>query len=440
MSSVWIEILLILLLIVLNGLFAMSEIAMVAARKVRLQQLAEDGEKAARLALALAKEPNRLLSTVQVGITLVGILTGAVGGASLASRLAPVLAKIPGLAPYSNALAFSLVVVAITYLSLVAGELIPKRLGLNNPERVAMLMARPMSFLSWLARPAVQLLSLSTEVGLRLLGAKTSKEPPITEEEIKILMEQGTQVGVFKEAEQDIVESVFRLANRRVDAIMTPRTEVVWLNLEAPFEVNLEIVLKDRHSLFPVAQGNLDNVLGVISTKDLLAARLQSSTVDLKALVKRPVFVPESMPALKALEEIRRAALPIALVIDEYGGMLGMITLVDVLKAIVGEIPDSGEVFEPLAVQRPDGSWLVDGLLKVDELKELLDLDELPEEERVGYQTVGGLMMSQLGEIPNAGMAFDWNEFHFEVVDMDGRRVDKVLVIPPKAPNDDPEP
>ncbi len=440
MDSAWVEIILIFVLIVINGLFAMSEIAMVSARKVRLQQLAEDGEPSAQVALNMSKEPNRLLSTVQVGITLVSVFTGAFGGARLAGSIAPTLAAIPGLEPYSDGLALALVVLGITYFSLVIGELIPKRLGLNNPERVAMLMARPMAFLAWLTRPVVQLLSVSTEIGLRLLGVKLSKEPPITEEEIKILMDQGTQVGVFEEGEQDIVEGVFRLADRRVDAIMTPRTEVVWLNLDAPLETNMEIVLQSKHSLFPVAQGNLDNVLGVISTKDLLVAHLQGEEVDLKALVQRPLFIPESMPALKALEEIRRATLLIALVIDEYGGMLGMITLLDVLKAIVGEIPDSGEAFEPPAIQRPDGSWLIEGLMQVDELKELLDLDELPDEERVGYQTVGGLMMSQLGEIPSPGMSFDWEDFHFEVLDMDNRRVDKILVIPPQTAADFQEP
>ncbi len=251
MDSAWVEIILIFVLIVINGLFAMSEIAMVSARKVRLQQLAEDGEPSAQVALNMSKEPNRLLSTVQVGITLVSVFTGAFGGARLAGSIAPTLAAIPGLEPYSDGLALALVVLGITYFSLVIGELIPKRLGLNNPERVAMLMARPMAFLAWLTRPVVQLLSVSTEIGLRLLGVKLSKEPPITEEEIKILMDQGTQVGVFEEGEQDIVEGVFRLADRRVDAIMTPRTEVVWLNLDAPLETNMEIVLQSKHSLFP---------------------------------------------------------------------------------------------------------------------------------------------------------------------------------------------
>lgn len=424
------EITFILLLILANGLFAMSEIALVSARKVRLQQRAAEGNAGAQAALELAETPNRMLSTIQVGITLIGILSGAFAGATLANSLAGWLAGIPWLAPYSQALSLAVVVIAITYLSLVAGELIPKRLALGNPERIAMAMARPMKALSGLASPLVRLLSASTDLGLRLLGVKQQIEPPITEEEIKVLIEQGTQSGVFKESEQDIVEGVFRFADRTVDSIMTPHTEITWLDLEDPFEENLKIVIESQHSLYPVARASLDDCQGVLQARDLLASNLCGEQVDLTSLLKAPLFVPESMPALKALEEIKKSGSAVALVIDEYSGVVGMVTLFDILDAIVGDIPGEWGDLEPQAVQRPDGSWLLDGFMRIDDLKELLNLKELPDEGRVGYLTLGGFVMSQIGSIPRAGQSFRWGDLSFEVMDMDGRRVDKVLVIP----------
>lgn len=291
-----------------------------------------------------------------------------------------------------------------------------------------MAMARPVKVLSRLTSPVVRLLSVSTDLGLRLIGVKPSQDPPVTDEEIKVLMEQGTQVGVFEEAEQDMVESVFRLSDRRVDAIMTPRTEILWLDLDETFEKNLQTILQSSHTIFPVAQGNLDNVQGILLSKDLLSAVRQGGDIDLRTLIRPPVFVPESTPALAVLDTIKQQVVHVALVIDEYGGLLGMVTLFDILVSIIGAISEPGQVFEPQAVQRPDGSWAIDGLMKVDEFKELLNLDELPDQERVGYQTLGGLVMSQLGTIPSTGQFFDWNELRFEVLTMDGRRVDKVLV------------
>ena len=438
-SSLGFQLVLILLLILINGVFAMYELAMVSSRRVRLQQRAEDGDKAAKAALELIKHPNRLLSTVQVGITLVGIFSGALGGATLAEHLAPQIKKIPLLAPYSEGLALVLVVLTITYLSLVVGELIPKRLALSAPENIAAALAIPMSWLSRLTAPIVWLLSVSTDLGVRLLGVKPTTEQPITEEEIKLLIDQGTQVGVFEEAEQDIVQSVFRLGDRRVDQIMTPHTEIVWLDLDDPVEKNIQKALDTRFTRFPVGQGSLDNVQGILLSKDLFVERMKGNEIDLKSMLHAPLYVPESMPALTALEEIRNSGLLIALVVDEFGGILGMVTLLDILKAIVGEIPRQGSEQEQLIVQRADGSWLVDGLTQVDELKEILDMDSLPEEARVGYQTLGGLMMSRLGNIPTVGQYFDWEDFRFEVVDMDGRRVDKVMITPAELLRDEPK-
>ena len=425
-----IEILIIFLLLIANGVFAMTEIALVSARKVRLQQRADEGDLAAKEALELAENPNRLLSTIQIGITLIGVLTGALGGATLAERLATQLVKIPWLAPYAGGVALALVVILTTYFTLVIGELIPKRLAMNNPEKIALSIARPMRSLSRLAAPLVSLLSASTDAGLRLLGIKPSDEPPVTEEEIKVLMEQGTQVGVFEAAEQDMVESVFRLGERYIDAIMTPRTEIEWLDLDEPYEDLLRQVLESRHTRFPVASGGLDNVVGILQARDLLIYHTSKGQANIEELMVPPIFVPDSMPALKVLEMIKSSGVHAALVIDEYGGLLGMVTLYDILTAIVGDIPTEGETDEPQVVQREDGSWLLDGLLAVDELKDLLDLPDMPEEDRVGFQTLGGFVMSQIGSIPSAGQHFDWENYRFEVMDMDGRRVDKVLVSP----------
>lgn len=427
-NNITAEILVIILLLLINGVFAMAEIALVSARKVRLQQLAEDGNAAARIALELAESPNRLLSTVQIGITLIGIFSGALGGAALAKYLEPVLAQVPWLAPYSSGLSLALVIILITYFSLLIGELIPKRLALGNPERIAMALARPMKTLAWLTSPIVHFLSISMDLGLRLLGVEASHEPEVTEEEIKVLMQQATDSGIFEEAEQDIMQSVFRLSDRRVDAIMTPHTEITWLNLDDPLEETLQKVLESHYNRFPVAQGSLDNVQGVLFSKDLLSVMMNHQPVELKAILKPALFLPESMPALKALEEFKRSGISVGLVIDEYGGLLGMVTLLDILESIVGDIHTPWHSSEPDFIQREDGSWLVDGLMQVDELKDMLDIDVLPEEDRVGYQTLGGFIMSQLGTIPVSGQHFEYEDLRFEVMDMDGRRVDKVLV------------
>jgi len=430
MNNVLFEIIVLFLLLILNGFFAMSEMALVSARKTRLQQKSEEGDKGAEAALSLAE----ILSTVQIGITLVGILTGAFGGATLAGRLAVVLARVPWLSSIATALAVAIVVLLTTYFTLVIGELIPKRLALNNPEGIAAAIGRFMRGLSHISSPLVNLLSASTDFGLRVMGISPTPEPPVTEEEIKILMEQGTNLGIFELAEQDMIEGVFRLGDRDIDAIMTPRTEIEWIDLEETHEEILAKILNSHHSRFPVAEGSLDNVLGVLRARDYLQAQQRGGEVEIAKLLQPPLFVPDSISVLKVLEAIKEAGAQEALVLDEYGGLLGMVTLFDILTAIVGEIPGQGEDFEPEAVQREDGSWLLDGLLDIDQLKEILAVTELPEEERIGYQTLGGFVMSQLGTVPAAGQTFEWNGIRFEILDMDGRRVDKVLVsrVPPE--------
>ncbi|HSF29266.1 MAG TPA: hemolysin family protein [Candidatus Tectomicrobia bacterium] len=431
------ELLVILLLILTNGIFAMSEIAVVSARKTRLQQWAEEGDAKARTALELANAPNQFLATIQIGITLIGILAGAYGGATIATGLASVMADIAWLAPYSQPLSLALVVLAITYLSLIVGELVPKRLALNNPERIAAAIAGPMRSLSRITYPAVHLLAISTEVVLRMLGVRPSTEPPVTEEEIRTLIEQGTQAGMFEEAEQEMVERIFRLGDRRISAVMTPRTEIVWLDRSAPAEEIRETITQSVHSRFLVADGSLDNILGVVHAKDLLVHCLAAQVIDLGVTLQQPLYVPESMRALKTLELFKQSGTHIALVIDEYGGIQGLVTPSDILEAIVGDLPVAGEQLEPLAVQREDGSWLLDGMLPVDEFKELFDLGRLPGEDQGVYQTLAGFVIMQLGRIPATSDYFEWERLKIEVVDMDGNRVDKVLVTPVYLPPSD---
>jgi putative hemolysin len=430
MAEISLDILILLALILLNGLLAMAEIAVVSARKARLQELANQGDQKARAALELARHPADFLSTVQIGITLVGILAGAFGGATIAEHISAGLERFPVLAPYSEAIGVAIVVVVITFFSLVLGELAPKRIALGNPERIASAMASPMRRLSRLTLPLVRLLSWSTDLMLRILRQKPAAEPPVTEEEIKVLIDQGTQAGVFAEVEQDMVEAIFRLGDRRVGSLMTPRPEIIWLDLEDPPEETRRKIIESGHARLPVARGGLDQVLGVVQAKDLLEQALSGRPLDIQSVLAQPLILPESMPALKVLELFRQSRIHAALVIDEFGGLQGLVTIFDILESIVGDIPEEGELVEPEVVQREDGSWLVDGRFPVDEFKELFRLKWLPEEERGYYQTLGGFVMSYLGRIPSASDHFEWSGLHFEVVDMDGFRVDKVLVLP----------
>jgi putative hemolysin len=430
MSSITFEILIILVLIIANGVFSMSEMAIVSARKVRLQQLANQGDAKARAALKLAESPNNFLSTIQVGISLIGILTGAFGGATIASRLAVHIRRIPFLALYSEAISFGIVVLIITYLSLIVGELVPKRLALNNPERIAATVAIPMRALAALASPAVHLLSASTEMVLRTLGITPSEEPLVTEEEIKILIEQGTEAGTFEAAEQDMVERVFRLGDRPVNSFMTPRPDIVWLDLDDSQEENRQKLSENAYSRYPVCQGGLDNVLGMIPVTDLLARSFRGEHLDLTVGLRQPVFVPESTRGLKVLELFKQTATHMALVVDEYGVIQGLLTLNDIMSEIVGDVPATPGEYEPQAVQREDGSWLLDGMLPVEEFLELFGMVELEFEERGSYQTLGGFVITHLGRIPTAADHFQWRGMRIEVMDMDGNRVDKVLVVP----------
>lgn len=427
-----IEFLIILLLPILNAIFVMSEMAIVSARKVRLQQMANQGDIKARAALELANTPNQFLAVVQVGITLLIILSGAFGEGTISKRLLPILNSLPFLERYSEAIASGIAILIVTYLTLIIGELVPKRLALSSPERIAANVAIPMQMFAKIASPVVYLLSASTDMVVRLLGIRPSTDPEVTEEEIKTLIEQGTEAGTFEAAEQDMVERVFRLGDRRVSALMTPRPDIVWLDLDDSPEENRRKMIDSAYSQFPICQGGLDNVLGVVQVTDLLARSLSGQPLDLTISLQQPLFVPESTRGLKVLELLKqqKTGTHIALVVDEYGVIQGLVTLNDIFVEIVGDVPADAQREEPQAIRREDGSWLLDGMLPVEEFFELLNIDELPGEQRGNYHTMGGFIITQLGRIPSAADYFDLGGLRFEVMDMDGNRVDKVLVTP----------
>lgn len=429
------ELLIIFLLILANGIFVMSEMAIVSARKIRLQQMAERGDAKARTALDLANAPNKFLPTVQVGITLLAIVSGAFGEKTISARLDPLLNLIPGLQPYRGPIASAIAILIVTYLTLIIGELVPKRVALNNPEPIAAFVAVPMRMLAKITSPVVYLLAASTEMVLRMLSIRPSTEPEITEEEIKVLLEQGTEAGTFEEAEQNMVERVFRLGDRPVGALMTPRPEIVWLDVEDSAETNRKKIIDSGHSRFPVCQGDLDNVLGILKVTDVLSRSFNGQPLDLTAALQRPLFVPESTHGLKVLELFKQSGTQVVLAVDEYGVIQGLLSINDILVEIVGDIPSADQQDEPQAVQREDGSWLVDGMLSIDDFWELFDLEELPEEQRGSYNTMGGFVITNLGKIPTAADYFEWSGFRFEVMDMDGNRVDKVLVMPTPIKN-----
>lgn len=416
------EIITILLLIVINGLLAMSEAALVASRKARLQQQAGEGNKASALAVKLIEDPNIFLSAVQIGITLIGVLSGAVGGATISKALAVLLLNVPYIGPYSETISLALVVLVITILTIWLGELVPKRLGINSPERIAQIVAGPMLFISRVFSPLIKMMSGATNFVLKIFGVNPSVEPPITEEELQLLIDQGTQAGVFEEAEQDMVEGIFSLGDTRVYSVMTPRTEVVWLDVSDSTEEILEKMSGSPYSRFPLRQDSLETILGIVKSRDLLVSILSQKQINLKELAKPAYFIPETMLASRALEVLKKNNAEMLLVVDEFGGVQGLLTINDILEEIVGVM----EGDEPQATQRQDGSWLLDGMLEVDEFKEIFNLNELPHETE--YETLSGFIMTSLGRLPQTADHFEWNNLRFEVVDMDGRRVDKVLV------------
>lgn len=428
MSTSLIQVLVILLLVMLNGFFAFSELALVSVRKERLLANYDPDQKSVKILLKLIETPNQFLSTVQIGITLIGVLSGALGGAALSDKLGQLLVKIPYIGTFSSEIAFILIVGIITYLQIVLGELIPKRAAMSNPERFAVFVAGPMAFLSKLFTPLERFLSFSVSVGMKLFGIQGTSSQSLSMNEIKLVIDQAAEDGLVYETEQDLVEAVFRFSDLYLGAIVTPRTEIDWVDLDASSSSIQERVRDSKHAWLPVAKSNLDDVIGMLYVKEFYETFNPDKPEELVALLKPALFLPENMLAIRALEQIKSAGVTVAVVMDEFGGLLGMVTLMDILETIVGEIPLTDEEDEISIFHRPDGSLLMDGLLHIDELKAILDLKELPEEQRVGYQTLGGFITNSLGHIPTTGDSFEWENFRFEIMDMDGHRIDKVLV------------
>jgi putative hemolysin len=434
------ELLLLALLILLNGVFAMSEIAVVASRKARLQRLIDDGMPGARVAMALHDSPSTFLSTIQIGITSVGILSGAIGESALVVPLAERIGRWSPMAPYASGLALAAVVAGITYLSVLVGELVPKRLALLRPEVIAAVIARPMHMLARFARPPVWLLSVSSDLLLRLLRAPRRKEPPVTDEEIAVLMRQGAEAGVFHRSELPIVANVLRLDQQRIGAIMTPRADIRTVDLDEPESTVRQQLTDSPHHRVVVVRGGLDRVLGVLHVGDLLQPALDGQPLQIERMLRPPLYVPESVTTTKLMEVFRKVRAQFALIVDEYGQVQGLVTLTDVMASIVGDVPEEGMVAEQDAVQRGDGSWLVDGTIGVERFRGLLELDRLPGEEEGGYHTLAGFALYQLGHIPKVGERFEAGGLRFEIVDMDRTRIDKLLVArqpQPRTADDD---
>jgi len=433
MGAVGTEIFIILLLLLGNGVFAMTEMAVVSARKTRLKKLAEDGDRRAAAALALTVEPNRFLSTVQIGITLVGVLAGAFGGTTLAKEIARPLTHFPALAPHAHGIGVALVVLGITYFSLIIGELVPKRLALGNPEGIARVMAGPMNAISRLASPLVWLLGISTELVLKLLGVKARAQAEVSDEEIQVLMQEGLRAGIFHNTEPKMVESVLALDQLPVSEIMTPRAKMIFLNKADAHEAVWHKIVVSGHSTFPVFETTRDNVIGVVSVKAIYANLAAGARANVADLTSAPLVVPATQFVTQLLDAFKSNGRHVALVANEFGDIVGMITLVDVLEAIVGEMAPPAERLKPEAKRRADGTWLVDGTFEIERFGEIGAELAIVDAEPRSYETVAGLALAEFGRVPAEGETFDWRGHRFEIIDMDRHRVDKLLITRPPA-------
>ena len=431
----WLDVLLLLGLIFLNGLFAMSEIALVASRRARLQVRLDEGDKRADTALKLQSNPTWALSTIQVGITSIGILSGIVGESALATPVAECLVRAGMNAEAAKAVGLALVVVLVTYFSIVLGELVPKRLGQVNPEGVACRVSGPLKFLSLVMSPFVKLLSASTEGLLKLCGQSGKEEASVTEEEIHAMIEEGSESGAIDASERDMVRNVFRLDDRQAGSIMVPRSDIEWIDLEDSSEVNIRKILTSRRSRLVVACGSLDDIKGICSTRTLLQQIVEGEKPNFMHNLLPVTYVPESLNGMELLEHFKGSDIPLALVVDEYGAVVGIVTPRDLLEAIAGEFKPA-TTDEAWAVPRADGSWFLDGIIPVPELKDCLKLQTVPQEELGRYNTLSGMMMLLLMRLPKTGDIVIWEGWRFEVADMDGRRIDKVLAQKIETPAD----
>lgn len=422
-----VSVLIVLVLVVLNGFFAMSELAIVSSRRARLEAMAKAGNKGAARAMVLAEDPTSFLSTVQIGITLIGIFAGAYSGATLSAPIADLLRTMPAVSAFADTIAFALVVIATTYVSLIVGELVPKRLALRNAEGIAAFVSGPMRVMALVGAPIVWFLRVSTEAVLGLFGMRGDAPSAVTEEEVKAMIAEGTDAGVFHEAERELLEGVIRFADRPLRAVMLPRHAMVWLDANDAFEEVLTAVLNSGHSRFPLCEGSIDQAIGFVHVKDILELYRRGGR-DLREVVREPLYVSDSIPALRMIELFRSSGVHIALVVDEYGSIEGLVTPADILTGIAGDLPDLGDTASPGATQREDGSWLLDGTLPILSAAKVLETDELTDGD---FATVAGLVIEELGHIPEPGESIVRDGWCFEVVDLDGRRIDKVLARRP---------
>ncbi len=419
----------VLLLILLNGFFAMAEIALVSARTARLKALAEANNSGARAALELKSDPSRLLATVQVGITVIAVLSGTFGQATLGERLQAILEQYPGLvARYAHAISMAIVVLGISYMSLIIGELVPKRIAMSHAESIAAALARTMRLFSRVGAPINWFLSASTNLVLRLLPLRNQTAPPVTDEEISFMLREGTATGHIPQAETEIVEMALRLGDRRASTVMTPRTRIEWLDLNDPEEENRRKIRESPYSRFPVIQGGSQQVVGIVEAKDLLARCLAGQPLDLRRATRPPLYLPNTVSVLRVLDMFKRSGEPMALIVDEYGDLEGLVTPSDILEALVGDIPGTGDA-DQRVVRREDGTWLIDGMVGLDELKQVLGLSHLTGED-ADFHTLGGFLMARLNRVPMIADRVTTDGYQFEIVDMDGRRVDRVLISP----------
>jgi len=424
------EIIIIFFLLVLNGVFAMFEIALVSARKSLLEERASFGNTGAKVALHLLKEPERILSAIQVGITLIGIVSGAFGGIALADDFAPFLRKFPMISEYAEVLSVTIVVGLITYLSLIIGELVPKTIALNNAEKITIALSPAMAVFGKINKPVVSFLSFSTKLVLKILRIKPKADIPVSEEELKMLLKQGSEQGIIEKEESQIISEVFRFGTKRAQSIMTPRVDVIWLDVDDPFENLVQTALNSGLSRFPVTEGGSEDIKGFVSIKDIFAHEHTSEVFDIRDIIAEPLFIPERMLAVKVLELFRQTKIHYGIVINEYGALEGVITLHDIVENIIGDFPSIDEVTDDMVVIRNDGSYLVDGWMPLDDLEDLLKIQSLFEDagNTPEISTLGGFMMFRLERVPSAGEKFSFRNYKFEVVDMDGNRVDKVMI------------
>ena len=421
------EIVIILILIILTGYLSMAELAVVSVRKAKMQKYLEEGNKKAQIVMDLLEDPNEFLSTVQIGISLIGVLTGAFGGVTLAKPLSKMISFIP----YNEPISVVFVVIVTTYLTLVIGEIVPKVIALNDPEKVSLKVAKSMVVLSKVSKPASFILAKSSRFLLWLMRIENRTDDSITEEEIELLIKEGREDGTIEQEEEDIIKRVFKLDDQKVESIMTPRNEIIWIDLEDDRDTNKVKIIESKRSIFPIAKGELDDFIGVVQAKDILSVMFSDDEFDMYKIVKEPLVVSEHLQTLELLKEFKenQEYVHMSLVVDEFGSVEGLITLNDLLEGIVGDIPGIDEEDEPQAIQRDDGTWLIDGRYPIDKFKELFDhKDKLPDEEEDNYTTLAGFILSLSGTIPNEEDKYECGRFIFEIIDIDGHQIDKVLV------------